>query len=180
MQSKATTVKQYLSELPEDRREAISAVRKVIQDNLDSGFEEGMQYGMIGYYVPHSIYPAGYHCDPKQPLGFVCLASQKNYMSLHVMSLYGDASHEKQFRDEWAKTGKKLDMGKCCIRFRKLDDLALDVIGRVIGRVKISRYIEICEAALHTPGSRTKKTAEGSKKATAKKATAKKTVKRKR
>ena len=101
MQSKATTVKQFLSALPEVRRAAISAVRKVILENLDSGFEEGMQYGMIGYYVPHSIYPAGYHCDPKQPLGFVCLASQKNHMSLYAMSLYGDATQEKLFKEEF-------------------------------------------------------------------------------
>jgi hypothetical protein len=85
MQSKATTVKQYLAELPEDRREAITAVRKVILDSLDSKFEEGMQYGMIGYHVPHSVYPAGYHSDPKQPLPFAALASQKNYRVMHSL-----------------------------------------------------------------------------------------------
>ena len=89
MQSKATTVKQYLAALPADRRSTIEAVRKVIVDNLDGDYEEGMQYGMIGYYVPHRIYPAGYHCDPKQPLPFASLASQKNYMSLYLMFLYG-------------------------------------------------------------------------------------------
>jgi hypothetical protein len=165
MQSKATTVKQYLAELPEDRREAITAVRKVILDSLDSKFEEGMQYGMIGYHVPHSVYPAGYHSDPKQPLPFAALASQKNYMSLYLMSLYGEASHEKQFRDEWKKTGKKLDMGKCCIRFRRLEDLALDVIGRMIGRVIATAYIEACEAALQQSKSRTRKKTSAIKKA---------------
>ena len=169
MQSKATTVMQYLSELPEDRREAISAVRKSILDNLDSGFKEGMQYGMIGYYVPHSIYPAGYHCDPKQPLPFACLASQKNHMAVYLMSIYGDASQEKLFREEWAKTGKKLDMGKSCIRFKKLDDLALDVIKRAIARVKASNYIEIYEAMLQKSKSGAKKMAASSKKAVAKK-----------
>ena len=84
MQSKATTVGQYLAELPADRRRAIEAVRKVILANLDRDYEEGMQYGMIGYYVPHRIYPAGYHCDPKQPLPFTALASQKNYLSLYL------------------------------------------------------------------------------------------------
>ena len=183
MQSKATTVKQYLAELPEDRRTAISAVRKVILDNLDSDFEEGMQYGMIGYYVPHSIYPAGYHCDPKQPLPFACLASQKNYMSLYAMSLYGDASQEKQFKDDWAKTGKKLDMGKSCIRFKKLEALPLDVIGQAIGRVKASKYIEIVEATLQISKSATKKKAPAIKKAVAKKpakAAAKKAAKKSR
>lgn len=142
MQSKATTVEQYLAELPEGRRAAISAVRKVILKNLAKGFEERMQYGMIGYCVPHSIYPAGYHCDPKQPLPFACLASQKNYMSFYAMSLYGSASELKKFEAEWAKTGKKLDMGKSCIRFKKLDDLALDVIGAAIRRVTVKGYIE--------------------------------------
>src|SRR5258707_3534246 len=89
MQSTATTVEQYLAGLPDDRRSAIEAVRNVILKNLDTDYEEGMQYGMIGYYVPHSVYPAGYHCDPRQPLPFAALASQKNYMSLYLMSLYG-------------------------------------------------------------------------------------------
>ncbi len=135
MQSKATTVAQYLSELPDDRRKALEAVRKVILKNLDRDYEEGMQYGMIGYYVPHRIYPAGYHCDPKQPLPFACLASQKNYMSLYLMCIYGDSDHAKWFQNAWAKTGKKLDMGKSCVRFKKLEDLALGVIGEAIRRV---------------------------------------------
>ena len=108
MQSQATTVEQYLAELPDDRRAAISAVRKVILKNFNKGYEEGMQYGAIGYYVPHSLYPAGYHCDPRQPLGFAALASQKNYMSLYMMPVYCDGATETTFRDEWIKTGKKL------------------------------------------------------------------------
>ena len=125
VQSQAKTVKAYLAELPVDRRQIISAVRQVILDNIDSGFEEGMQYGMIGYYVPHSLYPAGYHCDPKQPLPFACLASQKNYCSLYMMALYtGDTPLSQWFLDAWKKSGKKLDMGKSCLRFKKLDDLA--------------------------------------------------------
>ena len=109
MQSKATTVEEYLAELPEDRRAAIQAVRKVILKNLDKGYEEGMQYGMIGYYVPHKVYPAGYHCDPKQPLPFASLASQKNHMAVYLM---GSQKHQEWFRKDWAKTGKKLDVGK--------------------------------------------------------------------
>jgi|SRR5579872_6242054 len=147
MQSKATTVEQYLSELSPDRRTAIEAVRAVILKNLDKDFEEGIQYGMIGYYVPHRIYPAGYKCDPKQPLPFASLASQKNHMALYMMCLYGSADDQKWFKAEWAKTGKKLDMGKSCIRFRKLEDVALDVIGASIKRVSVKRFIAVCEAA---------------------------------
>jgi hypothetical protein len=146
MQSKAITVEQYLSELDDDRRRAIEAVRQVILKNLDKDFEEGIQYGMIGYYVPHHVYPAGYHCDPKQPLPFAALASQKGYMSLYLMCIYGHEGHAKWFQDAWAKTGKKLDMGKSCIRFKKVDDLALDVIAEAVRRVPAKKYIEHVEA----------------------------------
>lgn len=151
MQSKATTVEAYLRELPADRREAIETVRAVILKNLDKQYSEGMGYGMIGYAVPHSVYPAGYHCNPKQPLPFAGIASQKNYMSLYLMSLYGDGetgSHWEWFNQAWAKTGKKLDMGKCCIRFKKVEDLALDVIGEAIKRVPAQKYIEYYESAI--------------------------------
>jgi hypothetical protein len=150
MQSKATTVEQYLSELPDDRRKALEAVRQVILKNLDKDYEEGIQYGMIGYYVPHRVYPAGYHCDPKQPLPFAGLASQKNYMSLYLMCVYGNSNHAKWFQEAWAKTGKTLDMGKSCVRFKKLEDLPLDVIGEAIQRVTARKYIEYCESALKT------------------------------
>ena len=159
MQSKATTVQQYLDSLPADRRAAISAVRKVIRANLDKDFEEGMQYGMIGYYVPHRVFPDGYHCDPKQPLPFAALASQKNYMSVYLMSIYEGPpdkknpaqAHTKWFREAYAKSGKKLDMGKCCVRFKQLDDLALDVIGEAIGRVSAKQFIAIYEANRPAP-----------------------------
>src|SRR5262245_65586155 len=127
MQDKATTVEQYLSGLAEDRRKALEAVRQVVLKNLDKDYEEGMQYGMIGYYVPHRVFPAGYHCDPKQPLPFAGLASQKNHMSLYLMCVYGDSQHSEWFRGAWSKSGKKLDMGKACVRFKKVGDLALDV-----------------------------------------------------
>jgi uncharacterized protein YdhG (YjbR/CyaY superfamily) len=156
MQSKAKTVAAYLAELPADRRTAIEGVRKVILKNLDRDFEEGMQYGMISYYVPHRIYPAGYHCDPSQPLPFACLASQKNYMSLYMMSIYGDRDHAQWFHEEWAKTGKKLDMGKSCIRFKKLDDLPLDLIGKAVARVKAKNYIAVCESQIKPVRKRTK------------------------
>src|SRR5882724_2272601 len=106
MQSKATTVKEYLSSLPDDRRAAIERVREVILKNLDKDYEEGMSYGMIGYYVPHRIFPAGYHCDPKQGVPFVSLASQKNYMSLYLMGLYtGNTPLLAWFQNAWKKSG---------------------------------------------------------------------------
>lgn len=148
MQSKAATVQEYLASLPEDRRRALQAVRDVVLANLDADYEEGMQYGMIGYYVPHRIHPAGYHCDPKQPFPFGGLASQKNYMSLYLMCTYGENPHSKWFKDAWAKTGKKLDMGKACIRFKKVEDLALDVIGEMIRRVPARKYLAQCQAAM--------------------------------
>ena len=159
MQSKATTVEQYLSELPEDRRKALEVVRQVILKNLDKDYEEGMQYGMIGYYVPHRAYPAGYHCDPKQPLPFANLASQKNHMALYLMCVYGESDLSRWFRQAWAKTGKKLDMGKACVRFKKAEDLALDVIAEAIKRVPAKTYIKHCEAAARTTAKRPAKRA---------------------
>jgi len=147
MTSKANTVAEYLKSLPEDRRAAISTVRKVILDNLPKGYEECMNYGMIGYVVPHSLYPAGYHCDPKLPMPFAGLASQKNHMAIYVMTVYGDNDTEKWFRKVWAATGKKLDMGKCCIRFKKLEDIPLDVIGKLIARVPVKDWIAVVEKA---------------------------------
>jgi len=154
MQSKAATVAEYLASLPEDRRASVEAVRQVILKNLDADYEEGMQYGMIGYYVPHRVYPAGYHCDPRQPLPFAALGSQKNYLSLYLMSVYcgcggEDAAsrHAHWFREEWAKTGKKMDMGKACIRFRKPEELPLELIGKAVQRVPARKYIEYVEAS---------------------------------
>lgn len=146
MQSKVSTVGEYLASLPEDRRTAIEAVRNVILKNLDKSMEEGVTYGMIGYYIPHSVYPAGYHCDPKQPVPYLNLASQKNHMALYMMGIYLDEEESKWFTSEWAKTGKKLDAGKSCIRFKKLDDLALDVIGKAIKRMPAKKYLGLMEA----------------------------------
>jgi hypothetical protein len=106
-----------------------------------------MQYGMISYHVPHRVYPAGYHCDPKQPLPFAGLASQKNYVAVYLMGLYSDPEHERWFREAWAKTGKKLDMGKCCVRFRQLEEIPLELIGESIARVPARIHIERYEAA---------------------------------
>ena len=154
MQSKATTVEQYLAELPADRREVLQAIRAVILANLPPGIAEGMQYGMIGYFVPHSVYPPGYHCDPKQPLPFAALASQKNYISIYLGCIYCDGEHEAWFRAAWAKTGKKLDMGKSCVRCKKIDDVPLKVIGQAIKRMSTKKFIERYESAVKTPAKR--------------------------
>jgi len=145
MQSAAKTVAQYLKELPSDRRQAIAAVRKVILDNLPKGYEETMSYGMIGYVVPHSLYPAGYHCDPSLPLPFAGLASQKNYMSVYLM-IYGE--NADWFRTEYEKTGKKMDLGKCCVRFKKLQDLPLDLVGRVVKKIPVSDFIAMYKSGV--------------------------------
>ncbi len=148
MQSSAKTADEYLAELPEDRRAAIQAVRETILKNLPEGYAESMAYGMITYVVPHSIYPAGYHCDPKQALPFVSLASQKNHMAVYLMCLYLEEGGEEWFRAEYAKTGKKLDMGKSCLRFKKLENLALDLVGQVIARAPVDKYVAHYESRL--------------------------------
>lgn len=177
MQSQAKTVKQYLDELPADRRAAIETVRAVILKNLPAGYEEGMQYGMIGYYVPHSVYPPGYHCDPKQPLPFASLASQKNHMAIYMMTLYSDGKNENWFREAWAKTGKKLDMGKCCIRFKRIDDLPLPLIGKAIKLVSVKKFIEHYESVLKDSRMRSSKPVK--KKPVKKKSVQKKSVQKK-
>ncbi len=157
MANQAATVEEYLASLPEDRRMALEAVRKTILKNLPKGYEEGMQYGAIGYSVPHSVYPPGYHCDPKQPLPFLCLASRKNYMTISFMGVYGDAEGEKWFREEWAKTGKRLDMGKACVRFKALDDLPLELVGKAIKRIPVRTLVERYEQALASRKQRAKR-----------------------
>lgn len=178
MQSKAATVQEYLAQLPDDRRAAIESVRNVILDNIDKTISEGMQYGMIGYCIPHGVYPAGYHCDPKQPLPYAGLASQKNYMSLYLGCVYVGADGERSFRTRWAKTGKKLDMGKSCIRFKRVEDLALDVIAQTLREVSAEEYIKRYEAALsqtRTAGKRmARSAAKNGAKAAVKSAPAKK------
>ena len=146
MQSAATTVGDYLAELPPERRNAISAVRDVVLENLPPGYEEAISYGMIGYVIPLERYPDTYN---GQPLGLAALASQKNYMSLYLMNVYGDEKIEKWFHGEWKKTGKKLNMGKSCVRFKKLEDLPLDLVGRAVARTGVEDYIKIYEASRH-------------------------------
>ncbi|MGE5692212.1 MAG: DUF1801 domain-containing protein, partial [Candidatus Zixiibacteriota bacterium] len=121
------------------------AVREVILRNLPKGYEEVMQYGMIGYVVPHRLYPPGYHCDPSQPLTYAALASQKNHMAIYFMTIYGHKETEEWFKKAYKASGKKLDMGKSCVRFKKLDDLPLEVIGQVVARTPVEKYIQYVE-----------------------------------
>jgi uncharacterized protein YdhG (YjbR/CyaY superfamily) len=146
MQSKATNVEQYLKELPADRREAMDKLRKTVLKNLPKGFKENMSYGMIGYCVPHSIYPAGYHCNPEQPLPFACLASQKNAITFYHMGVYADPKLLKWFTDEYAKAGVgKLDMGKSCIRFKKPENIPYQLIGELCSKITVEKWIEVYE-----------------------------------
>jgi hypothetical protein len=155
MTSKAATVEQYLEELPEDRRADIAAIRQVIKKNLPKGFAEGMQYGMIGYFVPHKLYPPGYHCDPKQPLPFAGLAAQKNYLSIYLMGLAMKPDLAEWFKEAYEATGKKLDKGKCCVRAKRLSDVALDVLGEAVGKISAADFIAHYESVI--PESKRKK-----------------------
>ncbi len=140
--SAATSVKQYLAELPDERREPISKAYKLVRKHLPKGYEEGMQYGMIGWYIPLTRYPDTYN---KQPLGYVALAAQKNYNTLYLMSAYTRSAAEKALKDGFRKAGKKLDMGKCCVRFRKFEDLAAESVGEAIAMLSPDEFIAVYE-----------------------------------
>lgn len=137
--SAAQTVDAYLADLPEDRRAAISAVRQTILRNLPTGYQEVMQYGMVSYVIPLSRYPNTYN---RQPLALASLGSQKNYMSVHLMPVYWDPQSEAWFTQRYKESGKRLDMGKACVRFRTLDDLPLDLIGEVVARTPVDEYLK--------------------------------------
>ncbi len=144
MQSDAKTVAEYLAELDADRREAIGAVRGVILDNLPDGYEEMMLFGMITYAVPLSVLADTYN---GQPLMYAALASQKRHMAVYLTNVYADGSTEAWFRERYLATGKRLDMGKSCVRFRKLDDLPLDLVGEAIARTPIDEFVELYRAS---------------------------------
>jgi uncharacterized protein YdhG (YjbR/CyaY superfamily) len=149
MQSKAATVDDYIKELPKERQEAVTKLRKEIRKNLPKGFKEGMGYGMMGYSVPHSLYPAGYHCDPKQPLPFMGLASQKNFIAVYHMGVYADPKLLKWFTDEYKKVGVgKLDMGKSCIRFKKPENIPYKLIGELVSKITPQQWIEKYEKVI--------------------------------
>jgi len=146
MQSKSKTIKGYLNELPPERVEAFTKLRNTILKNIPKGFEEGMHYGMIGYCVPHSIYPKGYRCDPKQPLPFANIASQKNFIAFYHMGLYGSSELLKWFVTEYPKhSSAKLDMGKSCVRFKKMDQIPYKLIGELMKKISVKEWIEFCE-----------------------------------
>jgi len=150
MTSSAATVEEYLRSLPADRRAAISTVRATILAHLPAGYEERMGYGMIAYVVPHTLYPAGYHCDPQMPLMLASLGSQKHYMALYLLSVYGDPATEYWFRQAWTTAGNRLYMGKACVRFRKIEDVPLEVVGKVFTRLSVDDYIARTESFLAT------------------------------
>lgn len=146
MQSKATTPEDYLLELPEDRKKSMLKLRNTIKNNIPKGFEEVMSYGMLGYVVPHSIYPDGYHCTPKLPLPFMNIASQKNFIAVYHMGIYGNKNLLDWFVAEYPKhTKAKLDMGKGCIRFKKIDDIPFELIGELTTKISVEDYIALYE-----------------------------------
>jgi len=145
MQIKADSPEEYIDQLPDDRKEAISQLRKVILENLPEGFVETMGYGMIGYVVPHSIFPHGYHCNPKLPLPFMNIASQKNFVAVYHMGLYADAKLMEWFVSEYPKHCKsKPDMGKSCLRFKKMNEIPYKLIGELSGKVSCNAWIDLC------------------------------------
>lgn len=146
MQSKATTIEEYINEIPAERQDAFKKLRAAIKKNLPKGFQETMSYGMIGYVVPHKIYSAGYHCTPHLPLPFMNIASQKNFIAVYHMGVYADPKIYKWFTDEYAKfSSKKLDMGKSCIRFKKPEDIPIKLIGELASKITVEEWINTYE-----------------------------------
>ena len=146
MQYKANTPDEYIEAIPEERKAAMSTLRKVIKDNLPQGFSEVISYGMIGYVVPHSLYPGGYHCDPKLPLPFMNIASQKNFIAVYHSGIYADKDLMDWFVGEYPKYVKtKLDMGKSCIRFKKIDQIPMELIGELASKMTPQQWIDLYE-----------------------------------
>lgn len=149
MTSKATSPEEYISELPEDRKAAIIKLRETVLNNLPEGFQEGMSYGMVGYVVPKSVYPAGYHCSPELPLPFMSFASQKNFIAFYHMGIYAKKELLDWFVAEYPKHCKyKLDMGKSCIRFKKVDAIPYELLGELVTKMTPQEWIELYETNL--------------------------------
>jgi uncharacterized protein YdhG (YjbR/CyaY superfamily) len=149
MQYKATSADDYISQVPEERQKALKKLQKTIKDNLPKGFQEGIQYGIIGYFVPHSIYPNGYHCTPSEPLHFMGFASQKNSVNLYHSGIYAISKIHDWFVKEYPKHCKrKLDMGKSCIRFKYLDDIPYELIGELASKITVDEWINHYETVL--------------------------------
>ena len=147
MRSDASSVEEYLAEIPPESLAAIETLRSVVNANLGEGYEEGMQYGMIGWYVPHRVYPKGYHCDPKQPLPFASLASQKNHMALYLCGLNCLPGLKDAFLQGFAAAGKKLDMGAACVRFKRLDQLDMASVRAAVAAVPSAEFIASARAS---------------------------------
>jgi len=146
MKIEASSPEQYIDQLPEDRRQAVSELKRVISENLPKGFSETVGYGMIAFVVPHSLYPKGYHCDPKLALPFINIASQKNFIALYHMGLYADKELHDWFVNEYPKHCKtKLDMGKSCIRFKKPDQIPFDLIAELATKMSVADWVSIYE-----------------------------------
>jgi len=149
MQSTANTVIDYINELPEERKTPFLKLRESIISNIPNGFEEQMSYGMIGYVVPHSIYPNGYHCNPKLPLPFINIASQKNFIALYHMGIYASPKLLLWFTTEYKKhSNQKLDMGKSCIRFTKMDQIPFDLIAELAQKIAVEDWIKVYESQI--------------------------------
>jgi len=147
MKIEANSPEQYLEVIPDDRKTVMKRLRQTILENLPKGFEEMMSYGMIGYVVPHSIYPDGYHCDPKLPLPFINIASQKNFIALYHMGIYAKKEISDWFTGEYPKHSKlKLDMGKSCIRFKNPDQIPFELIGELVQKISVKQWIEMYES----------------------------------
>lgn len=154
MQSKAETVNQYMDELPEDRQMPMHKLRTEILENIPDGFSETMSYGMIGYVVPHSIYPSGYHCTPKLPLPFMNIASQKNFIAVYYMG-FADNSILEWFTNEYPKHSKaKLDIGKSCIRLKKMEQIPYELIGQLASKMTVQDWVNIYEKTYKNPENR--------------------------
>ncbi|MCG8698610.1 MAG: DUF1801 domain-containing protein [Bacteroidales bacterium] len=155
MQIKAASVDEYFENIPPERQEVMQKLREVIKENLPEGFAEEMSYGMPGYVIPHSIYPAGYHCKPEEPLPFISLASQKNFVALYHMGIYAVKSVMDWFVEEYPKHCKhKLDMGKSCIRFKKMDDIPYQLIGELTQKISSKQWIEFYEENMKRPSKK--------------------------
>ncbi|GAA0715982.1 DUF1801 domain-containing protein [Aquimarina litoralis] len=147
MQYKANSPEEYINAIPEERKEVMQTLRKVILENLPDGFSEVMSYGMIGYVVPHELYPNGYHCDPKLPLPFMNIASQKNFIAVYHSGMYADKNLMDWFVGEYPKYVKtRLDMGKSCVRFKKIDTIPMELIGELASKMTPKQWIELYEA----------------------------------
>ncbi len=176
MAKKPQTVRDYLDALPPERRDALETLRKVFHANLDAGIKEGIQYGMIGYFIPHERYPAGYHCDPAQPLPFAGLASQKQHLSMYLMGCYPDGPWKERFVKAWKASGKKLDMGAACVRFTSIEQVPLEVVAQSLRDMSVDAYIAQYEAAVRPPSKKPAGSSSSRTKATGRKSGVAKTA----